>query len=61
MAFSGRPPSSDRSCSRALCSGAWSSDASSQALVDDVRRWVRNAVSNHPEGLLANDLSVMLR
>ena len=36
-------------------------EADSQALVDDVRRWVRNAVSNHPEGLLANDLSVMLR
>lgn len=36
-------------------------DADSQAIVDDVRQWVRNAVSNHPEGLLANDLSVMLR
>lgn len=51
---------------RGVTSEAWAheygiDEADSQALVDDVRRWVRNAVSNHPEGLLANDLSVMLR
>lgn len=35
------------------------SDDSSDAVAQSVTEWVENAVSNHPTGLLANDLGVL--